>query len=76
MKESFQIITSRKHVRTKFAPNLHQTFSKNGENLGLNVIKIICCGDLLESPNRLPQHMIIRRTNDNYVNNLLESGLQ
>ena len=75
MKESFQIMTSRKHVRTKFTPNLHQT---NGENLGLNGIKIICCGDLhvLESPNRLPQHMIIRRTNDNYVNNLLESGLQ
>ena len=41
---------------------------------------IICCDDLLESPrggdsNRKPQHMILRRTNDNYARNLLESGL-
>ena len=40
--------------------------------------KIICCGDILESPrggdsNRKPQHMILRRTNDNYAKNLLES---
>ena len=42
--------------------------------------KIICCGDLLESPrggdsNRSPQHMILWITNDNYAKNLLESGL-
>ena len=34
--------------------------------------KIICCGNLLESPppgdsNRLSQHMILWRTNDNYA---------
>ena len=70
--------TSRKHFRTKVTPDLHLTYSKNGGNLGLVLNdkkwkflhKIICCGDLLESPrggdsNRLPQHMILRRTNDN-----------
>ena len=55
-------------------------FCKNGENLALVLNdkkwkflhKIICCGDLLESPrggdsNRLPQHMILWRTNGNYA---------
>ena len=40
--------------------------------------EIICCGDLLESPhrgdsNRLPQHMILRRTNDNYAKKISEN---
>ena len=50
--------TSRKHLRTKVTPDLHLTYSKNGGNLGLVLNdkkwkflhKIICCGDLLESP--------------------------
>ena len=50
--------TSRKHLRTKVTPDLHLTYSKNGGNLGLVsndkkwkfLHKIICCGDLLESP--------------------------
>ena len=53
-----QYSTSRKHLRTKVTPDLHLTYSKNGGNLGLVfnykkwkfLHKIICCGDLLESP--------------------------
>ena len=49
---------SRKLLRTKVTPDLHLTYSKNEENLGLVLNdknwkflhKIICCGDLLESP--------------------------
>ena len=48
----------RKHLRTKVTPYLHLTYSKNGGNLGLVLNdkkwkflhKIICNGDLLESP--------------------------
>ena len=50
--------TSRKHLRRKVTPDLHLTYSKNGGNLGLVLNdkkwkflhKIICHGDLLESP--------------------------
>ena len=52
--------TSWKHIRTKVTPDLHLTYSKNGGNLGLVLNdkkwkflqKIMCCGDLLESPCR------------------------
>ena len=51
---------SRKHLRTKVTPDLHLRYSKNWGNLGLVLKdkkwkflhKIICCGDLLESPRR------------------------
>ena len=54
--------TSRKHLRTKVTPDWHLTYSKNGGGGGESEIdfkriksriflhKIICCGDLLESP--------------------------
>ena len=50
--------SSRKRLRTNVTPDLHLTYSKNGENLGLVLNdkkwkflnKIICCGDLLKSP--------------------------
>ena len=50
--------SSRKHLRTKVTPDLHLTYSKNGGLLRLVLNdkkwkflhKIICCGDLLESP--------------------------
>ena len=71
---------SRKHLRIKITPDLYLTYSKNGGNLGLVLNdkkwkflhKIICYGDLLESPhggdsNRYPQHMILWRTNDNHA---------
>ena len=81
--------SSRKRLRTKATPELHLSYSKNnGGNLGvvLNdkkrkfLHKMICCDNLLESlrggdSNRLSQHMNLRRTNDNYANILLESGL-
>ena len=76
------------NICTKVTPHLHLIYSKTGGNLGLLIYdkklkflhKIICCGDLLESPrggdsNRKPQNMILKRTNDNYEINLLESGL-
>ena len=82
-----QGLPSRKHLRTKVTPDLHLTYSKNGGNLGLVLNdkewkflhKIICCGDLLESPrggdsNRSPQHMILWGTNGNYTKNILEYG--
>ena len=68
----------------RFAPN------KNGGNLGLVLNdkkwkflhKIICSGNLLESPrggdsNKWPKHMILWRTNIMVItqDNLLESGL-
>ena len=34
-------ITSRKRLRTKVTPNLHLTYSKNGENQGLILNGII-----------------------------------
>ena len=50
--------SSRKHLRTKVTPDLYLTYSKNEGNLGLVLDdkklkflhKIICYGDLLESP--------------------------
>ena len=50
--------SSRKHLRTKVTPDLHLTYIKNWGNLRLVLNdkkwkflhKIICCGDLLESP--------------------------
>ena len=79
-----KVHASRKHLRTKVTPDLHLIYNENGENLGLVLNdkwkflhKIICCGDLLESPplywNRLVEailkdsHNILRRTNDNYA---------
>ena len=56
---------SRKHLRTKVAPDLHLTYSKDGgkSGVGIKMIKkmgkksifihkIICCGCALESPHR------------------------
>ena len=74
------MFSSRKHLRIKVTPDLHLTFSKDGGNLGLVLNdkkwkflnKIICCGDLLESPrgvdsNRSSQHLILWRTDGNYT---------
>ena len=36
--------TSRKHLRTKVTPDLHPTYSENGENLGF-VLKTIKSGN-------------------------------
>ena len=55
---ALEMISSRKRLLTKVTPDLHLTYSKNGGNLGLVLNdkkwkflhKIICCGDLLESP--------------------------
>ena len=45
--------TSRKRLRIKVTPDLHLTYSKNGENLGLVLkMKIIACISIL-----LPKHV-------------------
>ena len=34
-KETFRMVSSRKHLRTKIPPDLHLKYSKTGGNLGL-----------------------------------------
>ena len=58
--EEMKAQSSWKHLRTGVTPDLHLRYSKNGGNLGLVLKdkkwkflhKIICCSDLLESPQR------------------------
>ena len=79
--EEQEVLTSRKHLRTKVTPDFHLTYIvKMGKSgVGIKLIKmefsmflhkIICCGCVLESPHRGDsnthrKHMILWRIYDN-----------